>query len=102
MHEEIGITAGAIWQALNANGEMSLAALKKEVSGKVPVIDWANWVAREDKIVLTRCLHSETGGLKGPDSCCQHICASPCTRVVEWLRGRPPPCLIARPAVYRP
>jgi Winged helix-turn-helix domain (DUF2582) len=55
MQEEIGITAGAIWQALDANGEMSLAALKKEVNGKAPIIDWAiGWLAREDKIVLTR------------------------------------------------
>ncbi len=54
MQEEIGITAGAIWQALNTNGEMSLAALKRKVNGKAPIIDWAiGWLAREDKIVLT-------------------------------------------------
>jgi Winged helix-turn-helix domain (DUF2582) len=55
MQEEIGITAGVIWQALNTNGEMSLAALKKEVNGKAPIIDWAiGWLAREDKIIVTR------------------------------------------------
>jgi Winged helix-turn-helix domain (DUF2582) len=55
MEEEIGVTAGAIWQTLNGNGEMSLAALKKEVNGKSPLIDWAiGWLAREDKIVLSR------------------------------------------------
>jgi hypothetical protein len=54
MQEEIGITAGAIWQALSANGEMSLSALKKEVNGRVPLMDWAiGWLAREDKIILT-------------------------------------------------
>ena len=55
MQEEIGITAGAIWQALSANGEMSLGALKEEVKGKAPIVDWAiGWLAREDKITLTR------------------------------------------------
>jgi hypothetical protein len=54
MQEEIGITGSAIWQALNAKGEMPLAALKKEVNGKTPIIDWAiGWLAREDKIALT-------------------------------------------------
>ena len=55
MQEEIGITAGAIWQALNTLGDLSLARLKKEVKGKTPVFDWAiGWLAREDKIVITR------------------------------------------------
>jgi Winged helix-turn-helix domain (DUF2582) len=55
MQEEIGITAGVIWQALNANGEMSLAALRRDVNGKAPITDWAiGWLAREDKIIVTR------------------------------------------------
>jgi hypothetical protein len=54
MHEEIGIMAGAIWQALNTKGELSLAKLKKEVNGKTPVFDWAvGWLAREDKLIIT-------------------------------------------------
>jgi Winged helix-turn-helix domain (DUF2582) len=54
MQEQIGIAAGAIWHALAANGEMSLAQLKKEVTGKAPVFDWAvGWLAREDKIIIT-------------------------------------------------
>ena len=54
MEQEIGITAGAIWQALNTQGELSLAQLKKEVNGKTSVFDWAvGWLAREDKIVIT-------------------------------------------------
>jgi hypothetical protein len=40
MQEEISITPGATWQTLNPNGEMSLAALKKEVNGKATVIGW--------------------------------------------------------------
>jgi hypothetical protein len=54
MQEEIGSTAGAIWQTLNAKGELTLLQLKREVKGKVPVFDWAiGWLAREDKIVIT-------------------------------------------------
>ena len=53
MQEEIGITAGAIWQALNTKGELSLAQLKKEVNGKTFVFDWAvGWLAREEKILI--------------------------------------------------
>jgi hypothetical protein len=46
--------AGAIWHALNARGERSLAQLKKEVNAKGPLFDWAlGWLAREDKIIIT-------------------------------------------------
>ena len=41
MHEEIGTTAGAIWQALNANGELSLPGLKEQIEAKSPVFEWA-------------------------------------------------------------
>lgn len=55
MHEEIGTTAGAIWQALNANGELSLPSLKQQVGAKAPIFDWAlGWLAREDKVVIAR------------------------------------------------
>lgn len=55
MHEEIGTTAGAIWQALNANGELSLSDLKEQIEAKSPLFEWAiGWLAREDKIVITR------------------------------------------------
>jgi hypothetical protein len=55
MQEEIGSTAGIIWHALNDRGELSLAKLKKVVNGKTPVFDWAvGWLAREDKVVITR------------------------------------------------
>ena len=59
MHEEIGKSAGAIWQALNSKGELSLAQLKKEVKGKTPIFEWGiGWLAREDKIVITRAKRS--------------------------------------------
>jgi hypothetical protein len=54
MHEEIGTTAGAIWQTLNTGGELSLPSLKQQVAAKSPVFDWAlGWLAREDKIVIS-------------------------------------------------
>ncbi len=39
MEEEIGKTAGAIWDALNGRGELSLSELKKAVKGKEPTFD---------------------------------------------------------------
>lgn len=55
MREEIGTTAGAIWQALNTKGEFSLPGLKQQIEARSPVFDWAiGWLAREDKVVITR------------------------------------------------
>ena len=55
MHEEIGTTAGAIWQALNARGELSLPSLKQQLEARSPVFEWAiGWLAREDKVIITR------------------------------------------------
>ena len=54
MNEEIGTMAGAIWHALEANGETSLAKLKKDLDAASPLFDCAiGWLAREDKIDLT-------------------------------------------------
>ena len=54
MSEEIGTMAGAIWHTLEANGEMTMAKLKKDVKATSPLFDWAiGWLAREDKIMLT-------------------------------------------------
>jgi hypothetical protein len=65
MHEDIGQMAGAIWHTLNTRGERSLAQLKKEVSAKGPLLDWAiGWLAREDEIVITPKGHSFTMRLK--------------------------------------
>ena len=53
MNEDIGQMAGAIWHALNTRGELALAQLKKVVSAKGPVFDWAiGWLAREGKIII--------------------------------------------------
>ena len=55
MQEEIGTTAGAIWQALNGKGELSLPSLKQQIEAKSPIFDWAiGWLAREGKLTITR------------------------------------------------
>jgi hypothetical protein len=55
MQEEIGTAACCVWQALNTKGELSLAQLKKEVKAKAPLFDSAiGWLAREDRIAITR------------------------------------------------
>jgi hypothetical protein len=66
MSEEIGTMAGAIWHTLEANGEMTLAKLKKELKAGSPLFDWAiGWLAREDKIILTAEKRSTRVCLKG-------------------------------------
>jgi Winged helix-turn-helix domain (DUF2582) len=55
MQEQTGLIAGAIWEALNTKGELTLGKLKEAVKAPAPVFDWAiGWLAREDKIVITR------------------------------------------------
>jgi Winged helix-turn-helix domain (DUF2582) len=66
MTEEIGMMAGAIWQALETNGEITLAKLKKDLNAASPLFDWAiGWLAREDKIMLTTEKRSTSVCLKG-------------------------------------
>ena len=65
METEIGATAGAIWQALSGNGESTLPELKKKIARKTPVFDWAiGWLARENKIAITRAKRSFVVQLK--------------------------------------
>ena len=55
MEGEIGIAAGAIWQALAANGGYTLPKLREKIDCKAPVFDWAiGWLAREGKIAISR------------------------------------------------
>jgi len=54
IEEEIGRTAGAVWDALNTRSEQSLSELKIAVKGKEPTFDWAiGWLARENQIAIT-------------------------------------------------
>jgi hypothetical protein len=51
MQEEIGPTAGAIWEILHAKGELTLFPLWTQTKAKALVFDWAiGWLARENKI----------------------------------------------------
>jgi len=74
MNEEIGTMAGAIWHTLEANGEMTLNKLKNELKAKSPLFDWAiGWLAREDKIMLTREERSTRICLKGWHTQSMHV-----------------------------
>ena len=55
MIDQIGIDAGKIWNELELNGEMTTGALKKSL-GLAPFnLNIAiGWLAREDKISLSR------------------------------------------------
>ncbi len=49
----IGETAGAIWHALDKNGQMSLTKLGKEIEAPRDVVMQAiGWLAREEKIAI--------------------------------------------------
>lgn len=55
MEQEIGAIAGAVWQALNGKDGITRSTLRKQIPCKDPVFDWAiGWLAREDKIEITR------------------------------------------------
>lgn len=55
--EKAGALAGKIWEALNANGELSGKDLKKAIKIKVradkDLYLGLGWLLREDKIVVT-------------------------------------------------
>ena len=51
--DQIGDTAGTIWQDLNQHGPRSLTQLTKEIDAPRDVIMQAvGWLAREDKILI--------------------------------------------------
>lgn len=55
MIKQIGIDAGKIWNELELNGEMTTANLKKSLSLAPFDLNIAiGWLAREDKIFLSR------------------------------------------------
>ncbi|OFV80701.1 MAG: hypothetical protein A3B65_01480 [Acidobacteria bacterium RIFCSPHIGHO2_02_FULL_67_57] len=55
MDEDIGAAAGRIWEALNSKGELTPAQLQKAAEVEEPLLSWAvGWLAREDKLVITR------------------------------------------------
>jgi hypothetical protein len=51
MNELIGTTAGQVWEYLSNNDEVTMTALKKDLSLKTDEATMAlGWLAREDKI----------------------------------------------------
>ena len=53
--QAVGETAGQVWQELNHHGPQTLSKLKKKINGSGPVVELAvGWLAREDKISITR------------------------------------------------
>lgn len=55
MHARIGNAAGVIWRYLNEHGDATIRQLRKETKLSDQVLLMAlGWLAREDKLVLTR------------------------------------------------
>lgn len=52
--QQIGESAGAVWQALSKNGQLSLAKLVERVGGNRDlVMQGLGWLAREGKIEIS-------------------------------------------------
>lgn len=55
LNTQIGTIAGKVWKALDQQGEMSIAAIKKSLAAKDSSVDWAiGWLAREDKLIFRK------------------------------------------------
>lgn len=62
---EIGETAGQVWQALSEHGSMSMAKLVERVGGNRDVVMQAvGWLAREDKLDISETKRGKTLTLK--------------------------------------
>ena len=54
LKDQVGSTAGRVWQALSTQGPLTMAELKKKVDGQGDLVTLAiGWLAREDKIEIT-------------------------------------------------
>lgn len=63
--EQIGETAGLVWQALHQGGRMSFTKLFKEVEApRDLVLQAVGWLAREDKIDIDDASRTKTIGLR--------------------------------------
>jgi hypothetical protein len=53
--EQVGITAGKVWHLLNDSGPLTVAQLKKKLSGEGEILSFSlGWLAREDKIDISQ------------------------------------------------
>jgi len=65
MIEQVGITAGLIWQYLNANGKSSPIKIKANLGVSNTLLYLAlGWLARENKVNIERLEHSYQISLK--------------------------------------
>jgi len=65
MNSQIGVDAGRIWKELEINGEMTSGQLKKNLALAPVDLNLAlGWLAREDKIGLSRKGNLIKAGLK--------------------------------------
>lgn len=55
LQEQIGYSAGQIYDYLNSNGESSFSKMKKELDLKGNFADLGlGWLAREDKVTISK------------------------------------------------
>ena len=55
MMETIGLAAGQIWEYLDANGEVSLSKMRKDLDLEGNFAEMGlGWLAREDKVEMFR------------------------------------------------
>lgn len=53
--EQIGMSAGQIYEYLNSNGESSFSKMKKDLDLKSNFADLGlGWLAREDKVAISK------------------------------------------------
>jgi hypothetical protein len=63
--DEIGETAGTVWQVLNKHGAMSVAKLVERIGGNRDVVMQAvGWLAREGKLEISETKRGKTLALK--------------------------------------
>jgi hypothetical protein len=55
LQAQVGETAGKVWNLLNDRGPQTLAQLKKSLEGAGELVGFAvGWLAREDKVTMTK------------------------------------------------
>ena len=51
--DQVGLTAGKVWQQLSKGGPQTLTQLKKKLNGESDLVNFAvGWLAREDKVAI--------------------------------------------------
>lgn len=55
MTEQVGVTAGKVWNTLNDSGPQTLVQLKRKLNGSGELVGFAlGWLAREDKVGISQ------------------------------------------------